>query len=89
MGAPGSPTLVSLKPGQKAKLLRVRGLARAGGGRGGGSTHVIYGRSRVIIRHSHPYDCRDGARRVFTDQAGKGGALIGERGGVYSCHAWP
>ena len=37
--------------------------------RGGRGTHVMRARSRTTSRPSHPYKCRDGARRVFTDQA--------------------
>ena len=36
-------------------------------GSGGGCTHVMHGRSRMTIDPRIPF-CRDGARRVFTDQ---------------------
>ena len=37
---------------------------------GGDVVTVMHGRSHIYDRRpSHPYKCRDGARRVFTDHA--------------------
>ena len=64
------------KPTRTPMLLEIRKTPKLPphlrrGRTGGGGTHLMHGRSRMTIDLAY-LQCRDGARRVFTDQKGRG-----------------